>query len=322
VANSACCTGRWGSGRDERNGGRRGAWFALRVGAVLALGSAAASAQSDDCQPLREIHPLPGEALPLDGSIWDICYYVSGGDREAAQSDDVCAAPKLWDAQGNAIELTLDRRADAPPTRLVTRYRPATPLQVGASYKLDPGAFSSPSGPRNFQVVEANANPPAPPVIESLEYSVLGSSAEARFRFAPFQGLLVKDVGAHGSVSLASIDVSHVSEGNDPRPFVRLARRPCMENFAAQPGASASLRFGVFDLAANFSGWGETRDVKFPANDTAAEATNTADDAEQDGGCALRAPGGASRSAAWLALASVALRRSRRTAARRSQRAQ
>jgi hypothetical protein len=288
------------------------------VGALLALGSAVARAQSDDCQPLREIHPLPGEALPADGSIWDICYYVSGGDREAAQSDDVCAAPQLWDAQGNAIELTLDRRADAPPTRLITRYRPATPLQVGASYQLDPGAFSTPSGMRTFQVVEANASPPAPPVIASLEYSVMGSSAEARFRFAPFQGLLVKDVGAHGAVALASIDVSHVSEGNDPRPFLRLARRPCMENFAAQPGASTSLRFGVFDLAANFSGWGETRDVKFPATDTAAESTNAGDDAEQDGGCALRAPGRSSLSAAWLALACVALRRLRSRAAPRS----
>ena len=281
------------------------------MGAILALGSAAARAQSEDCQPLREIHPLPGEALPVDGSIWDICYYVSGSDREAAQSDDVCAAPKLWDAQGNAIELTLDRRADAPPTRLITRYRPATPLQVGASYKLDPGAFSSPSGTRNFQVVEANANPPAPPVIEALEYSVMGSSAEARFRFAPFQGLLVKDVGAHGSVSLASIDVSHVSEGNDPRPLLRLARRPCMENFAAQPGASASLRFGVFDLAANFSGWGETRDLEFPTTDTPTESTSAGDDAAQSGGCALHTPGRASLPVAWLALACIALRRLR-----------
>jgi hypothetical protein len=223
----------------------------------------------------------------------------------------VCTAPKLWDAQGNAIELTLERRADAPPTRLITRYRPATPLQVGASYKLDPGAFSSPSGPRNFRVVEANGNPPAPPVIEALEYWVMGSSAEARFRFAHFQGLLVKDVGAHGSVSLAAIDVSHVSEGGDPRPFVRLARRPCMENFAAQPGASTSLRFGVLDLAANFSGWGETRLVQFPATDTAAESTDAGDEAAEDGGCALLAPGRSSLPAAWLALASVAVWRLR-----------
>jgi hypothetical protein len=283
------------------------------VGAVLALGVAPVRAQSDDCEPLREIHPLPDEAFPVDGSIWDICYYVSDGDRAGAQSDDVCVAPKLWDAQGTAIQLVLDRRADAPPTRLITRYRPATPLQVGASYKLDPGAFSSPSGMRNFRVVEANSNPPAPPVIELLDYSVMGSSAEARFRFAPFQGLLVKDVGAHGSVSLAAIDVSHVNEGADPRPFVRLARRPCMENFAAQPGASASVRFGVFDLAANFSGWGETREVQFPSTDTAAES-GAGDEEAEEGGCALRAPGRSSLPVAWLALAGVALRRRRELA--------
>lgn len=174
--------------------------------------------------------------------------------------------------------------------------------------KLDPGAFSSPSGTRTFRVVEANSNPPAPPLIEVLDYSVMGSSAEARFRFAPFQGLLVKDVGAHGAASLAAIDVSHVSEGGDPRPFVRLARRPCMENFAAQPGGSTILRFGVFDLAANFSGWGKTRDVPFPATDTAAESTGADEDAE-DGGCALGAPGRGSSPGAWLVLTCVALRR-------------
>lgn len=270
-------------------------------------------AQTDDCEPLREIHPLPDEALPVDGSIWDICYYVSKGDREGARSADVCAAPKLSDAQGNAVELILDRRADAPPTRLITRYRPATALQVGASYKLDPGAYSSPSGPRTFRVVEANSNPPAPPLIEALDYSVMGSSAEARFRFAPFQGLLVKDVGAHGSVALASIDVSHVSEAGDPRPVVRLARRPCMENFAAQPGASASLRFGVFDLAGNFSGWGETRDLQFPETDTASEANGSED---EEGGCALGAPGAGSSPGAWLAVACVALRLLRRKSQR------
>ncbi|MEO8177890.1 MAG: hypothetical protein ABI895_03565 [Deltaproteobacteria bacterium] len=314
MAKSACCIVRQRPRRNDGDTVRRSAWLALAAGLALALGSTRARAQTDDCEPLREIHPLPDEALPVDGSIWDICYFVSAGDREGAQSDDVCAAPKLWDAQGKAIELILDRRADAPPTRLITRYRPATPLQVGASYKLDPGAFSSPSGPRNFRVVEANSNPPAPPVIEALDYSVMGSSAEARFRFAPFGGLLVKDVGAHGSVSLAAIDVSHVSEGSDPRPFVRLARRPCMENFAAEPGASTSLRFGVFDLAASFSGWGETRLVQFPATDTAAPSTDAEGEDAQDGGCALRAPGRSSPPAAWLALVCVAVQRLRRKA--------
>jgi hypothetical protein len=114
--------------------------------------------------------------------------------------------------------------------------------------------------------------------------------AEARFRFAKFEGLLVKDLGAQGSPSLAAIDVSHVDD--DVRPLLRLARTPCRENFAAQPGARASVRFGVFDLAGGFSGWSETRQVQFPQRDTAfPDDPASTDDARDDGGCALgRAP--------------------------------
>lgn len=266
-------------------------------------------AQSEDCEPLREVHPLPGEALPVDGSIWDICYYVARGDRTTARSDEVCTVPKLTDAGGRAVELELVKSADGPPTRLVSRYRPLTPLEVGASYQLDPGPFSQPSGVRSVRVVAAGAAPPPPPVIEALDYSVMGMQAEARFRFSSFSGLLVKDVGAQGSPSLAAIDVSHVGGEGDARPVLRLARTPCMENFAAQPGASASLRFGVFDLAGGFSGWSETRQVQFPQRDTGLpDDSADADEAGDEGGCAL---GRTPPSSHWpLAVAgSLALRR-------------
>jgi hypothetical protein len=165
---------------------------------------------------------------------------------------------------------------------------------------------------RSVRVVAAGAAPPAPPVIEALDYSVMvtGSQAEARFRFSAFEGLLVKDLGAQGSPSLAAIDVSHVGGDGDARPTLRLARTPCMENFAAQPGASASVRFGVFDLAGGFSGWSEARQVQFPQTDTAFPDDSASADGD-DGGCAL---GRSPRAARWpLALAgALALRRARR----------
>jgi hypothetical protein len=288
--------------------------LAFALGVLIAAVPRAGRAQSADCEPLREVHPLPGEALPVDGSIWDICYYVAHGDRTTARSDEVCAVPKLRDAQGRALELELEKSADGPPTRLVSRYRPLTPLEVGGSYQLDPGAFSQPSGVRSVRVVAAGAAPPAPPVIEALDYSVVvkDSQAEARFRFSPFEGLLVKDVGAQGSPSLAAIDVSHVGGDGDARPSLRLARTPCMENFAAQPGASASVRFGVFDLAGGFSGWSDARQVQFPQTDTAfPDDSASAEESREDGGCAL---GRSPHAARWpLALAgALALRRVRR----------
>jgi hypothetical protein len=286
--------------------------LAFALGVLIAAVPRAGHAQSADCEPLREVHPLPGEALPEDGSIWDICYYVANGERTSARSDEVCTAPKLTDARGQAIELQLEKSAEGPPTRLVSRYRPVTPLEVGASYQLDPGAFSQPSGPRSVRVVAAGAAPPAPPVIEALDYSVLGSRAEARFRFSAFQGLLVKDLGAQGSPSLAAIDVSHVGGDGDARPTLRLARTPCMETFAAQPGASTNIRFGVFDLAGGFSGWSEPRQVQFPQVETAyPEDGASADDPEEEGGCAL---GRSPRAAGWplVVAGALALWRARR----------
>jgi len=288
---------------------------------ALALVTERARAQSSDCEPLREVHPLPGEALPVDGSIWDICYYVARGDRAAALPDEVCSVPKLSDAQGKPVELKLEMRADGPPTRLVSRYRPVTELQAGAKYQLDPGAFSQPSGAREVRVIEATDAAPSPPVIQALEYSVSGSQAEARFRFAPFVGLLVKDLGAQGSASQAAIDVVHVGADDDARPTLLLERTPCRENFAAQPGASTLLRFGIFDLAGHFSGWSESMPVQFPSRDTAYPASDSSD-AEDDAesGCTLAVPASAPSRAGVAFASALALlgqqRRARRWRAR------
>lgn len=162
-------------------------------------------ARAQDCQPLREVRPLPEEPLPANGYIWDVCYYVVNGDREGARSDEICSAPRLFDAQGTEVPLTLERRADAPPTRLITRYRPEVPLQVGASYALEPGAYASPAGRRSVRVVAATMALPAPPELLSIDYQVRGESAMARFRFVDFDGLLLKDLGAQGQPSLAAV---------------------------------------------------------------------------------------------------------------------
>jgi hypothetical protein len=248
-------------------------------------------ARAQDCQPLREVRPLPEEPLPANGYIWDVCYYVVEGDREGARSDEVCTAPRLFDAQGAEVPLTLERRADAPPTRLITRYRPDLPLQVGASYALEPGVHARPAGRRSVRVVAATEALPPPPELLSIDYQVRGESAVARFRFADFEGLLLKDLGAQGQPSLAAVDVSRLAA--DAPPELELLKQPCRENFAAQPGASTMLRFGVLDLAGNFSGWGETEAVQFPTSDVEFSAPSGSEEAGQgggDGGCSLHQP--------------------------------
>lgn len=259
--------------------------------AVLTMLAGLRVAHAQDCQPVREVRPLPDEPLPANGYIWDVCYYVVNGDRAGARSDEICSEPRLFDAQGTAVPLEMERRADAPPTRLVTRYRPQQPLLVGASYELEPGEYARPAGRRTVRVVNAAEGMPAPPEVLSIDYQVRGESAVARFRFADFRGLLLKDVGAQGQPSLATVDVSRLAV--DAAPELELARQPCRENFAAEPGARAALRFGVLDLAGNFSGWGETEAVQFPTSDTefsAASGSEEAGEAGDDGGCSLGAP--------------------------------
>ncbi len=277
---------------------------------LLALAPRAARAQ--ECQPLREVRPLPDELLPANGYIWDVCYYVVNGDREDARSNEICAAPRLFDAGGAEVALALERRADAPPTRLVSRYRPLVPLQVGASYSLEPGEYVRPSGRRTVRVVAATEEVPEPPRLLSLDYQVRGESALARFRFADFDGLLVKDVGAQGQPSLGGVDISRLDPGAAPE--LELLKQPCRENFSAQRGASAMVRFGVLDLAGNFSGWGETESVQFPATDTelSEPSGNAEEEAGAGGGCSLRGCAG-SRAAGLAVLLMVAeLARTRR----------
>jgi hypothetical protein len=273
-------------------------WLALAVAAPAGL-LLSRNAGAQDCQPLREVRPLPEEPLPANGYIWDVCYYVVNGDRQGARSDEICAAPRLFDAQGAAVPLEIERRADAPPTRQVTRYRPLVPLQVGATYALEPGEYARPSGRRSVRVVAAVEVMPAPPELRSLDYQVRGESALARFRFADFDGLLVKDLGAQGQVSLAAVDLSR--QAADAMPELELLKTPCRENFAAEPGASTMLRFGVLDLAGNFSGWGETAAVQFPESDVefsaAGNTPGAEESSEEDGGCSLRAGAPASGTA-------------------------
>jgi hypothetical protein len=263
--------------------------LALLASSAVLLGARGAHAQQ--CQPVREMRPLPGEALPANGYIWDVCYYVVDGDREDARSDEICAAPRLFDAGGAAVPLEIERRVDAPPTRLVTRYRPLAPLQVGATYALEPGEYVRPSGRRSVQVVAAVETMPPPPELLSIDYQVRGESAVARFRFANFAGLLLKDLGAQGQPSLGGVDISRLVV--DAAPELELLKEPCRENFAAQPGASTMLRFGVLDLAGNFSGWGETEAVQFPSSDTEFSTPGAAEEEEggdDGGGCSLRVP--------------------------------
>lgn len=277
----------------------------LASSALLSLSAALVpgSALAQDCQPLREVRPLRDEPLPANGYIWDVCYYVVNGDREGARSDEVCAAPRLFDAQGKAVPLELDRSADAPPTRRVARYRPQEPLRAGETYSLEPGQYARPSGRRSVRVVAAAEAAPEPPELLSIDYQVRGTSAVARFQFAEFTGLLLKDVGAQGQPSLGAVDVSRLELAAAPE--LELLQEPCRENFAAQPGASTMLRFGALDLAGNFSGWGETVNVQFPTSDTEFSTPSaTEDDGGDEGGCAVK-PGAGARDARGLLAAAL-----------------
>lgn len=112
--------------------------------------------------------------------------------------------------------------------------------------------------------------PPAPEVGEELSRTNSGSSlsmgcAVVSVRLEVFhEGLLaVADIGGEAKLSpaLASGSVSEVLE--DFESYI--GRGCCYTTYSeAQGGGTTEVRYGAFDIAGNFSGWGEPVTITFP----------------------------------------------------------
>jgi len=89
--------------------------------------------------------------------------------------------------------------------------------------------------------------------------------------------------------------------------FFGIGNTPCLQNWPlAVEGATTEIRFGAFDLAGNFSGWGEWHELTVPRAIDPDLAGATPPPAATETGCSLRGSRASAR-AALCALALVAL---------------
>jgi hypothetical protein len=241
--------------------------LALLLGCAVSVYPAAAVA--DTCAAPRQLTPLDGAAVPSDTLIWDICYKHS---REASILTCTFQPPALTDSEGRAIELSVERQVEAADhIKVVTAYRPREALTVGERYRLELDYF--PPFSHEFAVVEPAPEPPAPPLVSAVDFSLYGgwySAFNARFTFEPFEGNLVADTSGSLPSELEGLDVSWWPGGLPEVPIYYLANEPpCYVNFPeATWGAIAEVRFGVVSLAGAFSGWSEPISIEYPTEQT------------------------------------------------------
>jgi len=286
--------------------GRSGAGV---LGVFVALGGAALAcprtAAAYTCLPPRLMTPLLGTALPTNGLIWDVCYRTYIGDPSPMAW---CPPPTLTDSTGRLIDLVVEQQVQSTRYgRVLTAYRPSEALVAGDQYRLESDEEWFPFS-NELNVVEADVELPPLPALKAVDFSVrkvldgYGAPFHARFTFEPFEGNLVVDPEGllenpfegvefspskkptdRNDVSAAVAGLSRAEEADSDRIFF-LAKEACYINFnAADWGAPASVRFGVLDLAGNFSGWSEPVSIEFPTEVTEYPEVVTEREVEREG---------------------------------------
>jgi MYXO-CTERM domain-containing protein len=158
---------------------------------------------------------------------------------------------------------------ELPDDARVLSYRPLSDLEPAASYEAvydDEGFVTS------FTTGAARDDePPALPVVATEPFyepasptSSCGSFESRGMSFELEDVEPQRDLVAVDREGMASVVDQPQGELFELRPFpiFLLGRAACVDNWPeVGPGASTSVRFGVFDLAGNFSGWGEEIDV-------------------------------------------------------------
>jgi hypothetical protein len=230
---------------------------ALAAAALLARST---EARACSCIPPRTftsmLAPFDGQTgVPVNTKLWVGVGHV--------RSDEFPPRPdglRLM-GQGEApVEFTLGELAS--DFDLVFVLTPAAPLERGARYELFDGDLRLSS----FLVdTPADTTPPAIPRVVDVDShrstdwlwdDSCGPSAFVSFSLEHDGVVMVGDRERTSSLEPGgpSGEVTHLTEG----PVMSFGRMACSTNWEeAAYGATTTVRFGAFDLAGNFSGFGE-----------------------------------------------------------------
>jgi len=249
------------------------AWLAVGAGAVVAALPGEAWACSCGDESTTVVLPEPGSAsIPANAKVWiqdetlALLWKKTGVEwRRQCESD----APSILDEDGvpipaiiTELNAVLVLSADGPLTMGHT-YQ----IQGCGGYPFDPYGDEAPLDLGTFRVDrDADETKPGLPIVDIGASDYLEDANDSCGDFAYVEvtwssdepGLLLVDVGDSGSPDLDLEDLSGHVSGLVINEEFRIGRGLCELGAGwgeAAPGASTDVRFGMLDLAGNFSGW-------------------------------------------------------------------
>jgi hypothetical protein len=225
---------------------------------------------------------LPGERFfaPMDGQtgvptntrLWSGAW---GG-----------ADPALSDEEGNLIPGTTEELLSNAGTILV--FTPSTELTLGGRY-----SFHTWAGPQRFTVDRpADHEAPEPPVETAQEtiakdpdFDFFGLGGESSCGNSGYYAVTVTLQGEH-PIKLIDVNGASTLDGLKDQASVtafgyydepvRMGQGACLYSWpGSEEEDQASFRYATFDLAGNFSGWGEESPVDVPSAGCSCSAAKT-----------------------------------------------
>jgi hypothetical protein len=243
-------------------------WLPVGAVAPLVVGFALGcprDARACECveQPL-EMRPGPADAeVPSNTKIW-----LTGSSYALSE----CESAAIEDSTGQSIGFTPSFLAEpANRYRKLMVLTPADPLTVGETYRLtgcESHAFDAPE--LRFTVnADADTSAPAVPSVTAQEPVRDGSSNSScgEAEYVPMDidhggAIALLDIAAESNLAPVSPSgtVTDVFFGTDYVVGSQICGRHNWD--FEEEGDATDVRFAVFDLAGNFSGWSDPQDVE------------------------------------------------------------
>jgi hypothetical protein len=210
------------------------------------------------------LFPADGQQdVPTNARIW------VGGGMYWAETGEAEYRLTLLDGTGTAVEVQYSDLTGY--NDLISVMTPTSPLQTGETYEI---RVDGDEILGRFTVgADSDTEPPAVPAEIDREASASARVAGMQSSCGPSDvvNLTLEDTGLVYVANIEGIDgpdtaiPSGESSDLSPAPEFRLGSAGCTWSWpVAAPGASTTERWGVFDLAGNFSGWSEPISVNIP----------------------------------------------------------